>query len=122
MSRVRRIGVPFDEVTGAGGERRTAVLIHRTSDAVDDSDGTTTVALVARLHAAHDIRLADEPEPVARDGESVVAVRAVGLCGSDLHWYTEGGIGDAVLSRPLVGGHELAGVVRGGSRDGERVA
>jgi L-iditol 2-dehydrogenase len=80
------------------------------------------VALVARLHAAHDLRLADEPEPVPRDGESVVAVRAVGLCGSDLHWYTEGGIGDATLSRPLVGGHEMAGVVRGGRRDGERVA
>jgi L-iditol 2-dehydrogenase len=80
------------------------------------------MALVARLHAARDIRLGDEPEPVAADGESVVAVSAVGLCGSDLHWYTDGGIGDAVLSRPLVGGHEMAGVIHGGTRDGERVA
>lgn len=80
------------------------------------------MALVARLHAAHDIRLGDEPEPVAGDVESVVAVSAVGLCGSDLHWYTHGGIGDAVLSRPLVGGHEMAGAVHGGRRDGERVA
>lgn len=47
---------------------------------------------------------------------------AVGLCGSDLHWYVEGGIGDATITRPLVGGHELAGVVRGGRRDGQRVA
>ncbi len=80
------------------------------------------MTLVARLHAARDLRLGHEPEPVAGLGESVVAVTAVGLCGSDLHWYTEGGIGDAVLSRPLVGGHEMAGVIRGGTRDGERVA
>jgi L-iditol 2-dehydrogenase len=49
-------------------------------------------------------------------------VTSVGLCGSDLHWFTEGGIGDAVLSRPLVLGHEMAGVIRGGPRDGVRVA
>lgn len=49
-------------------------------------------------------------------------VTSVGLCGSDLHWFTEGGIGDARLSRPLVLGHEMAGVIRGGSDDGRRVA
>ncbi|WNB86603.1 zinc-binding dehydrogenase [Cellulomonas sp. ATA003] len=47
---------------------------------------------------------------------------AVGLCGSDLHWFSEGGIGDAQLTNPLVLGHEMAGVVVGGPRDGHRVA
>lgn len=47
---------------------------------------------------------------------------AVGICGSDLHWWAEGGIGDAVIGSPLVVGHEAAGVVVGGSRDGELVA
>ena len=47
---------------------------------------------------------------------------AVGLCGSDRHWFLEGGIGDATLRRPLVLGHELAGVIVGGERNGERVA
>ena len=55
-------------------------------------------------------------------GESLVQVTAVGVCGSDLHWYADGGIGDAALDRPLVLGHEFAGVIRGGSREGERVA
>jgi L-iditol 2-dehydrogenase len=46
----------------------------------------------------------------------------VGLCGSDLHWFSEGGIGDAQLERPLVPGHELAGVIEGGQRHGQPVA
>src|SRR3954467_11518146 len=80
------------------------------------------MALTARFHGVRDVRLADEPVPVPGPGESLVEVAAVGLCGSDLHWYTEGGIGDARLTRPLVGGHELAGVIRGGPRDGRRGA
>lgn len=75
-----------------------------------------------RLHAAGDLRLADEPAPVPGPGEALVRVTAVGICGSDLHWYDESGIGDAVLTRPLVLGHEAAGVIAGGPRAGQRVA
>jgi L-iditol 2-dehydrogenase len=77
---------------------------------------------VARLHGPGDVRLHDEEPPEPEPGESVVRVTAVGLCGSDLHWFAEGGIGDARLARPLVLGHELAGVVESGPRRGERVA
>ncbi|WP_066588404.1 zinc-dependent alcohol dehydrogenase [Cellulomonas timonensis] len=77
---------------------------------------------VARLHGVGDIRLTDEPDPVPSEGESLVRVTAVGLCGSDLHWFTDGGIGDAGLTSPLVLGHEMAGVVVGGPDDGQRVA
>lgn len=55
-------------------------------------------------------------------GESLVRVQAVGLCGSDLHWYTDGGIGDALLARPLVLGHEVSGVVASGQHEGKPVA
>ena len=48
-------------------------------------------------------------------------VGGVGLCGSDRHWFLEGGIGDASLDEPLVLGHEFAGVVASGPRAGERV-
>lgn len=48
-------------------------------------------------------------------------VTAVGLCGSDLHWYEDGGIGESVVDEPLVLGHELGGVVVSGPRAGERV-
>ncbi|MGN9908240.1 alcohol dehydrogenase catalytic domain-containing protein [Phytohabitans sp. LJ34] len=77
---------------------------------------------VARLYGVEDIRVVDEPAPEPTAVESLVRVTAVGLCGSDLHWYTEGGIGDARLKQPLAVGHEMAGVIEGGPRHGERVA
>ena len=70
-----------------------------------------------RLHGVGDVRLADEPTPVPGPDEALVRVTAVGICGSDLHWYDETGIGDAVLARPLVLGHEAAGVVESVSQE-----
>ena len=75
-----------------------------------------------RLHGVGDLRLADEPTPVPGPAEALVRVTAVGICGSDLHWYDESGIGDAVLTTPLVLGHEAAGVIVDGPRAGQRVA
>jgi L-iditol 2-dehydrogenase len=49
-------------------------------------------------------------------------VSAVGLCGSDAHWFQEGAIGEAVIDRPLVLGHEFAGRIESGPLTGQRVA
>ena len=76
----------------------------------------------ARLHAVGDLRVADEPVPEAGPGMEPVRVTAVGICGSDLHWWDEGAIGDAKLTHPLVLGHEGAGVIADGPRAGQRVA
>ena len=76
----------------------------------------------ARLHAVGDLRVREEPVPAAGAGMSLVRVTAVGICGSDLHWWDEGAIGDAALAHPLVLGHEGAGVIAEGPRRGERVA
>jgi L-iditol 2-dehydrogenase len=73
---------------------------------------------VARLHGPKDVRLHDEPRPTSGRGEVLVRVEAVGLCGSDLHWYEEGSIGGTPLTRPTAPGHELAGT----TEDGRRVA
>lgn len=73
---------------------------------------------VLRLHGVGDLRLHDEPEPVASAGETKLQIRAVGICGSDLHWLDEGGIGDSQLRHPLVLGHEFAAT----TDTGERVA
>ncbi len=84
--------------------------------------------LVARLHGTGDIRVGAETPPAApKDGApgepvALVRVTAVGICGSDLHWWTEGAIGDARLADPLVLGHEGAGVIESGPRAGQRVA
>jgi L-iditol 2-dehydrogenase len=77
---------------------------------------------VLRLHATGQLKLQDEELPVLHAGEALVRVRAVGICGSDLHWLAEGGIGDARLEHALVLGHEFAGEVVSGALAGRRVA
>ncbi len=69
-----------------------------------------------RLHGLHDLRLHDEPQPIPTHGQRLLKVTSVGICGSDLHWFAEEGIGDARLSRPLVLGHEFAAITESGER------
>ncbi len=76
---------------------------------------------VLRLHGAKDVRVHQEPDPVPGPGEDLVRVTAVGLCGSDLHWYEDGGIGFDKVVSPLVLGHEMGGVIAAGPREGMRV-
>jgi L-iditol 2-dehydrogenase len=77
---------------------------------------------VARLVRAGEIEIADGPDPVPGPDETLVRVGAVGICGSDLHWFDQGGIGDTQLARPLVLGHEMAGVALDGPHVGRAVA
>ncbi len=71
---------------------------------------------VARLHGVNDLRLSDEPVPVPGAGEQLLQVSRVGICGSDLHWFAQQGIGDARLTRPLVLGHEFSARTASGER------
>lgn len=73
---------------------------------------------VLRLNGIRDLCLVNEPTPRPGPGETLVKVGAVGICGSDLHWFDEAGIGDARLTQSLVLGHELAGW----TEDGQLVA
>lgn len=80
------------------------------------------------LHAQEDVRI--ETCEVAEVGPRQVLVRigAGGICGSDIHYYWEGGIGTIRVSEPIIMGHEVAGTVeKVGAlvtrvRPGERVA
>jgi L-iditol 2-dehydrogenase len=69
---------------------------------------------VARFHGPRDLRLHDEERPRPGPGEVLVRVRAVGLCGSDLHWFAEGGVGETRFTRPFILGHEFGGVTEDG--------
>ncbi len=63
------------------------------------------------LHAAEDLRLQDWHQPdLARDSVRI-QFGAGGICGSDLHYYFEGRVGDFPVIEPLVLGHEVAGPV-----------
>jgi L-iditol 2-dehydrogenase len=80
------------------------------------------IARAVRMYGRHDVRVDLVPVEGPAPGEVLLRVGAVGLCGSDLHWYEEAGIGDAVLSRPLILGHEIGAEIAAGPRDGQRVA
>ena len=65
------------------------------------------------LHGPKDLRLSEVPDP-DRDpgsGEALIRVGAVGICGSDLHLYASGQIGNIGRSGPFVPGHEFMGTV-----------
>ena len=65
----------------------------------------------AVMHGTHDVRLEDVPVPEPGKDEVLVEIRAVGVCGSDVHYYEEGRIGSFVVEKPLILGHESMGTV-----------
>jgi L-iditol 2-dehydrogenase len=78
---------------------------------------------VSVLRAAGQLELAEWPVPAPGPGEVLVAVRSVGVCGSDVHYFQHGRIGDFVVRSPLVLGHEVSGRIAavGAGVDGGRV-
>lgn len=63
------------------------------------------------IHAAHDLRIEDHaPDPLGA-GQVRIALHTGGICGSDLHYYHQGGFGTVRLREPMVLGHEVSGVV-----------
>jgi L-iditol 2-dehydrogenase len=67
--------------------------------------------LVAELIGQREFRLTEQPIDPPGPGEVQVRSSAVGICGSDVHSYAEGAIGDTPCTYPMVLGHEPAGVV-----------
>jgi L-iditol 2-dehydrogenase len=67
--------------------------------------------LVAELIAPREFRLAEVKPEDPGPGEVQVRVNAVGICGSDLHSYGEGAIGDTPCQFPMVLGHEPSGTI-----------
>ncbi|WP_374010978.1 NAD(P)-dependent alcohol dehydrogenase [Leifsonia sp. LS-T14] len=80
------------------------------------------------LAGQRDLTIEDRPIPTPAPGDVLVRVSAVGVCGSDVHYFRHGRIGDFVVEGPLVLGHELSGVIASvgegvdPSRVGQRVA
>lgn len=66
---------------------------------------------VAELYGPRQFRIVEPALGDPAPGEVQVRIDAVGICGSDLHSYAEGGVGDTPCSYPMVLGHEPAGVV-----------
>ncbi|MGK5638559.1 NAD(P)-dependent alcohol dehydrogenase [Streptomyces sp. URMC 126] len=65
----------------------------------------------AVLHGPEDLRIEERPVPLPGPGQVLVRVEAVGICGSDVHYYRHGRIGEFVVRAPMVLGHEPGGTV-----------
>ncbi len=66
----------------------------------------------AVLHGVRDLRVEDVPAPGApQPGEVQIQINKVGICGSDVHYWEHGRIGDFVVREPMILGHECAGTI-----------
>jgi threonine dehydrogenase-like Zn-dependent dehydrogenase len=65
----------------------------------------------AVFYGGKDIRVEEVPTPVPGPGEALIAVRAAGICGSDLHYYRGEDPWKSAAQGPRRSGHELAGVI-----------
>ena len=72
---------------------------------------TTAENRAAVLHAPGDLRVEDRAVPEPGPREVLVEISAVGVCGSDIHYYEHGRIGAHVVEAPMILGHESAGRV-----------
>ena len=67
--------------------------------------------LECKVHGALDLRVSDVPVPQPGPGEVLLRLGAVGICGSDMHYYLHGRVGSFQIREPLTPGHEASGVV-----------
>jgi len=71
----------------------------------------------AQLMGPGKVEMGEVPMPEPKDDEVLVDVKHVGICGADLEFFRDGGIGAWKLEFPAVLGHEPAGIVAGFGKD-----
>ena len=82
---------------------------------------------VAKLTQIRKIEIFEEEIPKLQKGQILVAMKSVGICGSDMHYFKEGGLGSFKNPLPMYMGHEPSGIIvdSNGSekfKEGDRVA
>lgn len=80
------------------------------------------------LKGVHNMGLDNYPMPEVKDDDCIIEMKSVGICGSDVHYWQHGKIGNFICKGPMVIGHESSGVVVkcgkcvSGLKPGDRVA
>ncbi|OWF40805.1 sorbitol dehydrogenase-like [Mizuhopecten yessoensis] len=67
--------------------------------------------LTVLLYKKGEIQMVDKPIPEPGPGEVQLCMQQVGICGSDVHFWQDGFIGDFVVKKPMILGHEGSGMV-----------
>ena len=75
-----------------------------------------------RLYGINDLRIEDVPPPTPQANEVLLQTMSVGVCGSDVHYFQEGGTGSVRMDRPLILGHEFSARIAAGPDQGTLVA
>uniref|UniRef100_T1JHB8 Sorbitol dehydrogenase n=1 Tax=Strigamia maritima TaxID=126957 RepID=T1JHB8_STRMM len=76
-----------------------------------DADSDQGGNLRLELHRPKDMRLKECPIPEIGPFDCLIAINSVGICGSDIHFWTRGRIGDKIMTKPIVLGHETSGTI-----------
>jgi len=63
------------------------------------------------LDADHNLQIKEMPMPEPKAGEVLIKVVANGICGSDIHFYKDGRLGNHLVTTPYVPGHESSGII-----------
>ena len=66
---------------------------------------------VCRLHGKKDLRVENDYVKSPRSGEVLVQLAYGGICGSDMHYFADGGIGTIRVQEPIILGHEASGQI-----------
>ncbi len=81
------------------------------------------------LNKPHSFEIAETTSPAIKNpGDVLIRIKSIGVCGSDIHYYSDGKIGDQIVVYPFRIGHECAGIVEQVGADvknvipGERIA
>ncbi len=80
------------------------------------------------LHKQNDLRIDDIQIPDLQSGDVLAGMTHGGICGSDLHYYHDGGFGTVRVIDPIILGHEVSGIIEAVGADvdslkiGDRVA
>ena len=83
---------------------------------------------ISILNKPFDMELKEVTVPQLGANDVLVKVMAVGVCGSDVHYYEHGRVGEFIVEKPLILGHECSGIVADVGSDvtkfkvGDRVA
>lgn len=66
---------------------------------------------VARLYGKQDLKVETQEFSQPGPGNVLLRMAAGGICGSDLHYYQDGGFGPIQVREPIISGHEASGYI-----------